>query len=496
MFLHIKPENGQYIAQGNREVGFGSSLRKVGPWASWNWNGNTLLAEVDRYGLYPLFWTRLPDGIILSDSLAELLALGVSAEFDDAAMAAFLRLGFFLGEDTPFAAIRAFPPGGKLRWQPGSGAIPSAHRIVRRVDDSIGRKEVIDGYIERFRTTIGNSLPPDPAHTALPLSGGRDSRHIAFELHRLGYQPGLILSQRHFSSRNDQDAEVASLVCAALGWPIDIVPQVDDPVASEIEKNRLFDCLSDEHAWFIPSARKMTAAGMSAVFDGLAGDVLSRNRWIRQSWIELGAAGRLAEWLKGMPDWGYGAREYTLSKLLSPEYARRWTWELAFERLSTEFAEHTQDDNPINSLMFWNRSRREVAPFYVRFCPGIEVVMPYLDPAVFDFMWNIPTRHLHDHRLHDEAIALAAPQFADIPYEAHETPTDPGRYAVRQVWGMACRRQFWLGGSILNRRWLRPRLAGALISPRIAREAGWYTHWVLWLAALEQLAAQSTRSTA
>jgi hypothetical protein len=28
----------------------------------------------------------------------------------------FLRLGFFLSEDTPFAAIRALPPGGKLIW--------------------------------------------------------------------------------------------------------------------------------------------------------------------------------------------------------------------------------------------------------------------------------------------------------------------------------------------------------------------------------------------
>ena len=104
MYIRISRFEGRVAVQGETSGRFGSAERKIGPWAQWHWDGSRLLAEVDRYGFYPLFYAQLPDGLALSESIAELLSLGVSAEFDDAAMAAFLRVGFFLGEDTPFRA--------------------------------------------------------------------------------------------------------------------------------------------------------------------------------------------------------------------------------------------------------------------------------------------------------------------------------------------------------------------------------------------------------
>lgn len=56
-------------------------------------------------------WTRRSTGI--STSLVQLLELGAPGEWNDAAMAVFLRLGFFLGEDTPVVHIRAMPPNGR-----------------------------------------------------------------------------------------------------------------------------------------------------------------------------------------------------------------------------------------------------------------------------------------------------------------------------------------------------------------------------------------------
>lgn len=409
MFIQITHENGQISIVGSLQANFGSFQRKVGPWATWCWDGAKLQVEVDRYGFYPLFWAEQENGIIVGDSIAELLNSGVSRQLDDRGIAAFLRLGFFLGEDTPFLAIRAFPQGGQLSWRPGQSPRLIRRLIVRSIDESIGRAEIVDGFVTRFREAVKKGLPSPQARTALPLSGGRDSRHIALELHRLGFRPDLVISQQHFASRNNDDARVASEICAALGWPITITCQVADPIASEIEKNRLFDCLTDEHAWFAPAARAINEGGITAIFDGIAGDVLSKGLFVRASWMEIDESRMLAKWLEGMPAWGYGWSEAAVAKLLNRQFALRWNWSKALERVAEEFSQYEHDENPLNSMMFWNRTRREISPFLVRYCPQAEIITPFLDEQVFDFLWNIPTRHLLDHKLHDEAIAAAAP---------------------------------------------------------------------------------------
>lgn len=491
MHIDVRIVGERVTQEGAAEAAFGSAARGMGMWAAWRWDGTELRAEVDRYGFYPLFYCPLGDGIAVSDSIAELLRLGASREFNDGGIAAFLRLGFFLGEDTAFAAISAFPPGGRLTWQREAGLRVEGRTIPRKPDSSSGRAQAVGGYVELFRSAMARVLPDDPAVTALPLSGGRDSRHIALELKRLGFQPGLVISQRHFASRSDEDAEVASALSAALDWPITIVPQSRDPVGAELEKNRRFDCVTDEHSWFVPCAQRIVAAGVRYVFDGIAGDALSGGLFVRKPWIELGRSGRLDRVLDVVPGSGYGASETALGCLLASPYLRRWGRDAAQGRVAREISQYRVDDNPLNQFFFWNRTRREIAPFMIRYLPGVEVLTPYLDAEVFDFLWNLPTALLEDHRLHDEAIARAAPEYAQIPFEGGSRPHDPDTHTACLMRGMARRLMFWWGDGILNRTWLRPRLTAAALSRARARGAGWYVPWAIWLACLERLAGES-----
>ena len=495
MYIKVSLDDGQANASGALNGAFGSAERKRGPWARWTWDGSRLQAEVDRYGFYPLFYAVFPDGVALSESIAELLSLGASSDFDDAAMAAFLRLGFFLGEDTPFRAIRAFPVGGRLSWNTANGLTVEGKPIPRVLDTTISRAAAVDGYVERFRNAIEQSLPPDPRLSVLPISGGRDSRHIAFELKRLGFQPGMLITQRHFPTRSDEDAELAIRVCDELGWPLVIEAQRSDPVASEIEKNRRFDCLSDEHAWFLPTAERIRASSARFAFDGLAGDVLSKGFFVRDYWIKMGRAGRFIEAFETMPRMGYGASEAALVELLVPVYAKRWSLELAHERMLREISKHTYDDDPVNQFFIWNRTRREVAPFLIRHLSGLEVLTPFLDDEVFNFLWSLPTDFLVDHLFHNEALAKAAPEHAHIPVDSGTGFSDPEAYHALLLRGMAKRPQFWQRGEILNRQRLRPRLVKALVSNRYARESGWLCpNWAIWLAGVEGLVA-SNRQT-
>src|SRR5437867_3914137 len=109
---------------------------------------------------------------IQSSSLLE-LTCQCSRELDEDALAVFMRLGYFLGSDTPLRAIRAVMPP------------------IERVHCSeLQRGALIDEYIERFRAAIQRTLPCE--HPAVLLSGGRDSRHILLELVRSGVKADCI----------------------------------------------------------------------------------------------------------------------------------------------------------------------------------------------------------------------------------------------------------------------------------------------------------------
>ena len=59
------------------------------------------------------------DGITVSPSLAQVLDSGVSRTLDLDALAAYAAVGYYLGADTPFRAVRSLTPGATLTWRPG-----------------------------------------------------------------------------------------------------------------------------------------------------------------------------------------------------------------------------------------------------------------------------------------------------------------------------------------------------------------------------------------
>jgi asparagine synthetase B (glutamine-hydrolysing) len=455
-------------------------------WARWRWDGEALRLEVDRYGMYPIFYAVLTEGVAVSDSVRELLALGASADFDDEAMAAFLRLGFFLREDTPFRWVRAMPPGGVLEWRAGRLRVRGA-KVERKPDGSIGRKEAVDGFIELFRDAVGRCIPADPRRSALPLSGGRDSRHIALELHRRRMTPGLVVTQQHFPLRHDQDTTVARRLCGELGWTHTTVKQTADPLRAELDKNRRFDCLTDEHAWFSPCAERIAEAGIDTVFDGVAGGALTQSMSCAKGWPDLlrrqGIGALLAAAIHH-----FGADEAVLQALLKPIWYRRWSAERARTYIGDELRSYETDDNPVDRFMFWNRTRREIAPFMIRYLPGIRIAMPYLDGPLFDFLWNLPASIVLGGDFHDAALRAGYPGFAHVPFEGKRAPApDPEGYYRRLIRGIARNGQCWRDGPIISRSWLRPRLFLTQFGREEAARSGWYSQWLAWLMSLERL---------
>jgi hypothetical protein len=294
-----------------------------------------------------------------------------------------------------------------------------------------------------------------------------------------------VISQRHFSERNDEDFRIATGLCEALGWDIHIERQSDSPFYSEIEKNRIFECLTYEHSWFIPSANRILKHGIQYAFDGIAGDVLSNGLFCRREWIELCIAGKIDGFFQKIRR--KGLDEESLNSLLSPEYARRWNNEIAIAHMKSEMLKYIDEDDPPSKFFFWNRTRREISPFLQRYLPGVEVITPYLVCNVFDFLNSLPVNIVEDRKFHDDAINSAAPHFSHLEYENKTIPSDFKYHNAEILRGMSRRKTYWFGGDILNRRWLRVRLARAVLGKKTFRHGNWYVGWAAWLEHLERL---------
>ena len=218
-----------------------------GIFASWEWDGRRLGVRNDRYGASPLFYWHDDQQFAVSPSILVLIERGAPTTIDEPGLAAFLRLGFFLGDDTPFAAIKAVPPGSLLEWCNGTLRVNGGR--PRTKVNRVTRDAALDGFVTLFRAAIARR-PPAGAGTYVTLSSGRDSRHILFELCARGSRPQCVTIPR-YPPRPGEDERVAPLVARAVDVPHTELRQNPSRFSTELQKNWATHLCADEHAWFV-----------------------------------------------------------------------------------------------------------------------------------------------------------------------------------------------------------------------------------------------------
>jgi asparagine synthase (glutamine-hydrolysing) len=438
-----------------------------GVYGGWIWDGGTLRVEHDRYGMFPLFRSSSTDGSLLSTDLLQLVERGAPTSLDLDALSVFLRLGFFVGDDTPFTSIRAVLPP-----RPGIAAA------------GLSRAAAIRGYIDLVRQAIRRRLPTGPF--ALPLSGGRDSRHLLYELLDAGYPPARCVTVRHFPPRGNEDEEIARALCERLGLPHVVLDQPRDRIDVERRKNRRTHFCTEEHGQFVVLADYLSGATRET-FDGIAGDVLSQSGYADPALLALFRRGDV----RGVADFllhGHGnvVTERALSRLVAPSLHRHLSRERAVARLEREIATHLDAVNPIASFYFWNRTRREVALAPYGLQREITTFAPFLDRDVFDFLCSLPPELTIDRTLHTEAIATAFPGYADIAYARPAGRSEDAGLQRTVAWGLL--RMLARSGKrpLLNRAGLLPSIGMTLVTGSTRRL--WAVAFAIWLDQVNGLA--------
>lgn len=471
-FFHVKKVGEHFELTGQafcflgHEVKVPGSAPDEGVFARWHWDGHALRVKTDRYGFYPLYYFVREGECAVSPSIPRLISLGAPTEWDYAGLAVFFRIGFFLGEDTPFKAIRAFPTLATFLWDGHklkiSGELPigKPHRLSRTA--------IIDGYVELFRSAVRRRLPSDE-NFALTLSGGRDSRHILLELCEAGHKPKVCLTVGSYLYLKNEELESASSLAHALNVNHVVLSQTGSLFSLECRKNEKTNFCADEHEWILTAADYLQGQ-VQTVYDGLGGSLFCDGFGLTTERQAICNSGRMDHLAIDLLADESALRVFKASAL------KHISRELALQRLQTELLKHAEAPNPISSFYFWNRTRREVAlsPYRI-FNQYKTVFSPFTDQILTDFLSSIPASMVLDHTLHNDTIARAFPKVANIPY-AKKPGTRKGafkefRHFAIDVAKFGLRRR---GSSWLSYSYLLPRLGRCLIDPA-------YSSSILWL---------------
>jgi len=442
-----------------------------GVFAGWRWDGTRLTISNDRYGFSPLFWSRMPDdGVCVSPSLVTLIEQGTSTDLDVEALSVFFKLGFFIGDDTPFAAIKAVPPNARFEWQDGKlecrGNYPQPVR-----PSTLSRDDAIDRYSELFAQAMARRAPV--GRFALPISGGRDSRHILLELHRTGHRPDICVSIRDFPPDSSRDPEIAAALCAELGFEHVTIGQRLPLMESHLRWNRETDFCYVANGWFLAMADYL-GGRFECLYDGIAGDTLSQSSYLTVELRDAFRARNPGAIRNGLAKFGFD--HSVLRSLLRGPLRDALDSSLAMERLSKEIERHLGAPNPIASFVFWNRTRRKIAlNAYAVLRRVPRVYSPFLDHDLFDFLMSLPADVLADRTFHDDTIARTYPRYAHVPYAGHEYAAPAKDRRALSSFASDALRRFMLRRPSSLTRYAAPRmkmlacaLSGGRISPYIS----------------------------
>lgn len=502
-FFHARRDGERVRVDGDERAELGHRVARPGRaepdgvFASWQWDGTRLVARNDRLGFSPLFYWADHDAVGVAPDVLTLLERGAPAALDRRALAAFFRLGFFLGEDTPFAAVRALPPGGTLEWTAGQGARVRSAGYWWGANPPASRDAVVDAYATIFRDAVRRRLPDDPEErVVVPLSGGRDSRHTLLELCAAGRRPALCVTVQHPPPRPDEDARVAAIVARAVGVAHAVVPASRSTFSAERRKNTETGLCADEHGQFVPLVDFLRGRTRTT-YDGLGGGTLSAPSFQTPERLRLFAEHRLEELAaKFSAQFCELVETADVAPLLPPELRPvAATSEMAIERIVEELARHERAPNPLVSFFFWNRTRREIslAPLAMLARAVPVVHTPFLDHELYELLSALPPGATLDRTLHTAVIARAHPRFADLPYENPGAAEKEGR-ATRARYGREAA-AFALSRLARRPRTVRasrlfPRAVRTLVDPRYAAASSY-----LWLPALYLLQLdEATRS--
>ncbi len=339
-------------------------------------DGPTVTVHTDVLALNDVYVRRIGNTEFFSDRIEPLTWIGRPLTPDIGAWASSLSFYGFVGAATPFSEIRRLDFGESLVLDETVTRRRDLPRWLTEPTVDATERDVVDA----LRAAVPGRWGP---RSELPLSGGWDSRMIALAMATNGARRPRAWTIDPDTGVSD-DVDIATELARALRLKHTIVPIPEDYGADRRELLDRAEYQTWLHSWLTPLARRVRGGG--TVFDGLAGDVMIKDR----------TGNRIRSQTRGRQRRAIFAAAVNVdrmrSPLLDPELARAGHDVVRGEidRL-TDFWEGHPSRWKLSR--FFLRTNRVIAVSPLRlFAPEATVVLPFVDPQVMKVLLAVPLR--------------------------------------------------------------------------------------------------------
>ena len=156
--------------------------------ALWDENRRRLLVARDRFGKKPLYYSRRGGEIVFGSEIKALLAAGVPADLDDAALEDYLALRYVPAPRTLFRSVRQLPAGHKMVISDDRFEVQRWWRLRYDPKPALTLAQAADDVEDLMRTAVKRRLVSDVPLGCF-LSGGLDSSTVLSFMSELSDEP-------------------------------------------------------------------------------------------------------------------------------------------------------------------------------------------------------------------------------------------------------------------------------------------------------------------
>lgn len=400
-------------------AGFIDRLEGMWAWAAYDEAGGVLELCRDRFGEKPLFVMETPDGLYFGSEIKFLAALaGGWPAVNRNHLRRYLVNGYkalFKGSETYFEGVRELPAGHRLVLAPGARPREERHwtpdfATRREMSFAEAAAGVRERLIESVRLRLRSDVP-----IAFCMSGGIDSNALICTAKRvLGYdvRPFTIVN----TDARYEESEQVDIVARELGL---------DPVRVPLRRSGFVDDLRRlvwQHdgpvatiSYFVhwQLMQRVAAAGFKVSVSGTAADELFSGYYDHHNLYLAAMAGDPARAAEALADWRAKVAPIVRNPFLQdPELfvkdpGFRGHITIGNDRFEQALVEPWHEDwheERYCADLLRNRMANELlhesVPVILReddlnaMSVSVENRSPFLDRALFDFAYAIPTRHL------------------------------------------------------------------------------------------------------
>lgn len=260
-----------------------AKLHGMFAFAIWDMVQRRAFMARDPYGIKPLYYSQLADGVLVASQVKSLVATGLVSHAPDLmAQAGFWMLGSVAEPRTWYRDVRSIPAGGYL-WV-HEGRVQEERRWcdlgqawrTAPTDERVSKGEAMEVVREALRESVRRHLIAD-VPIGVFLSGGIDSTALAALMSEAGAHDvqGVTLAYDEFVGRHEDEAPVAAQVASYYG----ITHHVRRVTRQEFEGDisAIVDAIDQPsidgvNSWY--AAKAVAEAGLKVVVSGVGGDEL------------------------------------------------------------------------------------------------------------------------------------------------------------------------------------------------------------------------------